>query len=208
MIKIMEPGLLQLGVLASGRGSNFDAICDAIYRNQLQADIRVLISDREDAAVLKKAAGRGIKALFINPRDFSGRDAYEKLVVEILNEAGVNIVALAGYMRLVGPVFLKAYTNRILNIHPALLPSFTGLHAQRQAVDYGVKFSGCTVHIVDGGMDTGPIIMQAVVPVYDDDDEESLSERILEQEHNIYWQALQLFAQGRVYLEQRRVIIK
>jgi phosphoribosylglycinamide formyltransferase-1 len=111
-------------------------------------------------------------------------------------------------MRLVGPVFLKAYTNRILNIHPALLPSFTGLHAQRQAVDYGVKFSGCTVHIVDGGMDTGPIIMQAVVPVYDDDDEESLSERILEQEHNIYWQALQLFAQGRVYLEQRRVIIK
>jgi len=207
MIRIMEPGPLQLGVLASGRGSNFDAICDAIDKGQLQAEIKILISDKNGAPVLQKAANRGIKTLFVNPQDFTGREDYERLLVEKLHEARVNIIALAGYMRLVGPIFLQAYANRILNIHPALLPSFTGLHAQRQAVEYGVKFSGCTVHIVDQGMDSGPIVMQAVVPVYDDDDEESLSERILEQEHNIYWQALQLFAEGRVYIDGRKVRI-
>lgn len=207
MIQITQPGILRLGVLASGRGSNFDAICAAIDRGDLQARIEVLISDKADAAALEKATKRGISACFIDPNAFSDRQSYEGEVASLLREAGAEIVVLAGYMRLVGQVMLQNYRWRILNIHPALLPSFTGLHAQKQAVEYGVKFSGCTVHMVDEGMDTGPIIQQAVVPVYHYDDEDSLAARILEQEHKLYWQSLQLFAQGRVYLDGRKVII-
>ncbi len=173
MIKVMEAGTLQLAVLASGRGSNFDAICQAIERGELDATVKILISDKDEAPALAKAT-QWHSDLLINPRDYTGREAYEELVVESINCAWVNLVVLAGYMRLVGKVLLEAYRQRILNIHPALLPSFTGLHAQQQALDYGVKFSGCTVHLVDAGMDTGPIIIQAVVPVYQDDNEESL----------------------------------
>jgi len=208
MIQITQPGLLRLGVLASGRGSNFDAICAAIDRGDLQARIEVLISDNESAAALGKASNRGILTHFIDPKAFADRQSYEAEIVSTLRQAGAELVVLAGYMRLVGQVMLQNYRWRILNIHPALLPSFTGLHAQKQAVDYGVRFSGCTVHMVDEGMDTGPIIQQAVVPVYQNDNEDSLAARILEHEHQIYWQSLQLFAQGRVYLDGRKVIIK
>lgn len=208
MIQITQPGIIRLGVLASGRGSNFDAICAAIDRGDLQAQIEILISDKADAAALEKASKRGISARFIDPKSFAERQDYEGEVVSALRGAGTELVVLAGYMRLVGQVMLQNYRWRILNIHPALLPSFTGLHAQKQAVEYGVKFSGCTVHMVDEGMDTGPIIRQAVVPVYEYDDEDSLAARILEQEHNLYWQSLQLFAQGRVYLDGRKVIIR
>lgn len=208
MIQIMKAKHLHLGVLASGRGSNFDAICRAIERNDLDAEISILISDHPDSAAVEKAAQRGIETFAFSPGDYSGRDEYEKILVERLHQKGVDILVMAGYMRLVGKRLLEAFENRVLNIHPALLPSFPGLHAQRQAVDYGVKFSGCTVHIVDEGMDTGPIIKQAVVPVYDYDDEDSLAARIIIEEHNIYWQSLQLFAEGRIYIDKNKVYVK
>lgn len=199
---------LRLAVLASGRGSNFDAICQAIERKDLNARIVVLISDQPQAPALAKAAERGMETLLVNPRDYSGRDAYEEHLLRELEARQVDLVVLAGYMRLVGKIFLAAYEDRVLNIHPALLPSFPGLHAQQQALDYGVKISGCTVHLVDEGMDTGPIILQKAVPVLDDDDEDALSQRILQEEHKVYWQALQLIAEGRVWIEDRRVLIK
>ncbi|MEN6325047.1 MAG: phosphoribosylglycinamide formyltransferase [Syntrophomonas sp.] len=207
MIRIMEPRRLKLAVLASGRGSNFDAIQNAIAKGDLAADIKILISDQQQAPALDKAAGYGIEALYVNPHDYQNRDAYENYIVSQTKKHEIDLIVLAGYMRLVGKVFLNDYKWRIVNIHPALLPSFTGLHAQKQAVDYGVRYSGCTVHLVDEGMDTGPIILQAVVPVHFEDDEESLAERILHEEHQIYWQALQLFAEGRLFIENRKIHI-
>lgn len=207
MIRIMEPKKIRLAVLASGRGSNFDAIYQAVQNGELDAELVALISDNPEALALSKARERGIEALVIKPVDFASRDLYEEQIVAHLQKREVDLVALAGYMRLVGTGFLKAFRHRLVNIHPALLPSFTGLHAQKQALEYGVRFSGCTVHIVDEGMDTGPIILQAVVPVWPQDDEDSLSQRILAHEHQIYWRALQLFAQGRVFLDGRRVVI-
>ncbi len=208
MKQIMTARHLKLAILASGRGSNFDAICQAIEKKDLDAEIVVLISDKLNAPALSKAAARGIEASYINPRAFSGPDAYEAVLVDELKARKVDLVVLAGYMRLVGRVFLAAFENRVLNIHPALLPSFQGLHAQQQALDYGVRISGCTVHIVDEGMDTGPIIMQKAVPVYDTDDEDTLSARILLEEHQIYWQSLQLIAEGRIWTQGRRVLVK
>lgn len=207
MKKVMESKRLRLAVLASGRGSNFMAIYEAIQKGELQADIGVLISDQARAEALQKARDAGIEALHINPGDHSGRNEYEGEIVRILQTRDIDVVVLAGYMRLVGKVLLDAYKMRILNIHPALLPSFPGLHAHRQAIDYGVKFSGCTVHFVDEGMDTGPIIKQAVVPVFANDSEASLADRILIEEHRIYSQALQLLAEGRVFLKERTVHI-
>jgi len=208
MKQVMAPGRLQLAILASGRGSNFDALYQAMERGELDADIKVLISDRETAPALEKAKNRNIDAVFIDPRSYESRDEYEADLVQVLNAHQVTLVALAGYMRLVGKVLLDAFPNRVINIHPALLPSFPGLHAQQQAVDYGVKFSGCTVHIVDQGMDTGPIIMQTAVPVLSDDNGDTLADRILLEEHKIYWRSLQLLAQGRVYIDGRKVLIK
>jgi len=207
MKRVIEPRRLKLAVLASGRGSNFVAINEAIQKGDLQADISLLISDQAGAAALQRARNAGVSTLFINPKDYRNRNEYEAEVVKNLQTFGIDIVVLAGYMRLVGKVLLDAYRMRIVNIHPALLPSFPGLHAQRQAVDYGAKYSGCTVHFVDEGMDTGPIIMQAAVPVLADDSEDSLADRILIQEHRIYSQALQLLAEGRVYIEGRKVHI-
>ncbi|HCF70254.1 MAG TPA: phosphoribosylglycinamide formyltransferase, partial [Syntrophomonas sp.] len=204
MIRIMEPGKLALAVMASGRGSNLDAICAAIDRNELNAQVKIVISDKE-APVLDKARRRGIPALHINPSEYKNKSDYEKVIIEKIREHGAGLVVLAGYMRLVGTELLHGFKMRVINIHPALLPSFTGLHAQKQAVDYGVRYSGCTVHLVDEGMDTGPIILQKMVPVYQEDDEESLSERILVEEHDTYWRALQLIAEGRVYVEGRKV---
>lgn len=207
MIKVMDPGKIALAVMASGRGSNFDAICEAIDRKDLNAEIKLVISDKQ-APVLKKARDRGITALYINPADYNSKLDYEHILVKTMQEYNVGLVVLAGYMRLIGKEILQTFKLRIVNIHPALLPSFTGLHAQKQAVDYGVRYSGCTVHLVDEGMDTGPIILQKAVPVYQDDDEDTLAERILAEEHQTYWRALQLIAEGRVYVQGRRVILK
>ncbi len=208
MIRLMEPGRLRLGVLASGRGSNFIALWEAIERQDLNAEIKILISDKADAPALEAATKRNIPAVFINPQEFTFRQEYEQALVGELMPFKIDLLVLAGYMRIIGSTLLGTYKNRVVNIHPALLPSFKGLHAQEQALVYGVKFSGCSVHLVDEGVDTGPIIKQAVVPVRQDDSVESLSRRILKEEHNIYWQSLQLLAQGQVYLSGRRIYIK
>lgn len=208
MMQIHPAKRLQLAVLASGRGSNFDALFQASQDGRLDAEIKVLVSDRSGAPALEKAGRRGIAAYCLEPARYKNREDYESVLVSVLRQHQAEVLALAGYMRLVGKVMLQEYRNRIINIHPALLPSFTGLHAQQQALDYGVKFSGCTIHLVDEGMDTGPIIMQAVVPVLDDDREEDLAGRILIEEHRIYWQSLQLMAEGRLFLEGRRIYIK
>jgi phosphoribosylglycinamide formyltransferase-1 len=208
MMQVIPAGQLQLAVLASGRGSNFDALCQAIERGDLNANIKVLVSDKENAPALDKARKRNIEAVYLNPRSYNNRDEYETDLVKLLKEQQVTVVALAGYMRLVGPVLLEHFQHRIVNIHPALLPAFPGLQAQQQAVDCGVRYSGCTVHIVDKGMDTGPILMQAVVPVLPDDNADILAERILLEEHQIYWRSLQLLAEGRVYIDGRKAVIK
>lgn len=208
MERLIEPQHLQLAVMASGRGSNFEAIQEAIEKGQLNAQIKMLISDKEQAPALLKAEAAGIKAYFIDPCKYSDKAAYEMEVVKKLRENNIDILVLAGYMRLVGAVLLNAYPRRILNIHPALLPSFPGLQAQRQAVNYGVKFSGCTVHLVDDGVDTGPIIAQAVVPVLPDDNEDTLAERILVEEHKLYPRVLQWIAAGKVFIDGSRAIVK
>ncbi len=201
-------GKLRLGVLASGRGSNLQSIIDAAREGWIEALAAVVISDNRSAFALERARRGGIPAVFIDPGAFSGREEYESAVVEVLRGHGVELVCLAGYMRLVGRVMLNAFPGRILNIHPALLPAFPGLHGQRQAWEYGVKFSGCTVHFVDEGVDTGPIIIQAVVPVFDEDTPDTLAARILEQEHRIYPEAIRLFSTGRLKIAGRRVLIE
>lgn len=198
---------LRLGVLASGRGSNLQSIMDAAAAGRINAEVAVVISDNEGAFALERARQAGIPGEFVNPGGFTSKEDYEGAVVELLKRHGVGLVCLAGYMRLVGRVILEAFRNRVINIHPALLPAFPGLHGQEQAWEYGVKFSGCTVHFVDEGMDTGPIIIQAVVPVLDDDTADTLAARILEQEHVIYPEAVRLFAEGRLKITGRRVSI-
>ncbi|MDI3280838.1 MAG: phosphoribosylglycinamide formyltransferase [Bacillota bacterium] len=200
-------GPLVLGVFASGRGSNLEAILEAIEAGKLPARVAVVLSDRPEAPALEKARRRGIPGLAVLPGDFPSRQVYEERLVEICRQHGVELVVLAGFMRLLGPTFLSAYRHRVMNIHPALLPSFPGLHAQEQAVRYGVRFSGCTVHFVDEGMDTGPIILQAVVPVEQDDTPETLAARILVEEHRLYPEAIRLYAEGRLRIEGRRVLI-
>lgn len=198
----------RIAVLVSGRGSNLQAIIDAIERGYIQdAVIAIVVSDVEDAYALTRARRHGIRAVYVDPESFATREDYESRVLELLQDEDVELVLLAGYMRLVGRTLLDAYQGRMLNIHPALLPAFPGLHAQRQALEYGVKVSGCTVHFVDEGVDTGPIILQRCVPVREDDTEESLAERILEQEHEIYPEAVKLFFEGRLEIKGRRVII-
>lgn len=196
-----------LGVLVSGSGSNLQAIIDNIEASRLSAEIKVVISNEPEAYGLVRAENHHIKTMVINHRDYDSREAFDQGLVTALKENGVELVILAGFMRVITPAFLKAFHNRILNIHPALLPAFPGVHVWQEAIDYGVKFSGCTVHFVDEGTDTGPIIIQSVVPVLDDDDAASLSARILKQEHKIYSRAIQLFAQGRLEITGRRVKI-
>ncbi|GAB6183926.1 phosphoribosylglycinamide formyltransferase [Thermodesulfovibrio hydrogeniphilus] len=200
--------MLKIGVLASGRGSNFQAIIDEIEAGRLPAKIEILIVDNPNAYAIERAKKHGIPHLYVNPKDFLSKEAfYEKIRDELLAK-GVELVVLAGFMRIVKKPLLDAFPNRIMNIHPALLPSFPGLHGQKQAVDYGVRISGCTVHFVDEGVDTGPIIIQAAVPVHPDDTEDSLSERILRLEHKIFPEAIRLFAEGRLQVEGRKVKIK
>jgi phosphoribosylglycinamide formyltransferase-1 len=199
---------LGVGVLASGRGSNFQSIIDSVESGYLEAGIKVLIADNHDAFALERARKHGIEPLVMVPKEFGSRDDYFGKLARELKLRDVNLVVLAGFMRIVGKPLLDAFPNRVMNIHPALLPSFPGLHGQRQASDYGVKISGCTVHFVDEGMDTGPIIVQAAVPVRYEDTEESLSERILKLEHKIYPEAIRMFAEGRLEVVGRKVRIR
>jgi phosphoribosylglycinamide formyltransferase-1 len=203
----VTPRPLPVGVLASGRGSNLQAILDAAASGGLGAEVRVVACDVPEAYALQRARSRAVPAVFVDPRQPGGKEAFERCLVGVLREHGVELVVLAGYMRVVGPILLGAFPGRILNIHPSLLPAFPGLHVQRQAIEHGARFSGCTVHFVDAGVDTGPIVIQAVVPVLEDDTEEALAERILRQEHRIFPRAIRLFAEGRLRLEGRRVVV-
>ena len=200
--------MLNIGVLISGRGSNLQALIDACEKGEIPAKIAVVISDKGDAYGLERAKKHKIDAVHIDSKGFKDKNTYELEIVKALQKHQVGLVCLAGYMRIVGEVLLEHYQGKMLNIHPALLPSFPGLHSQKQALDHGVKVSGATVHIVDEGCDTGPIILQTAVPVLDSDTEETLSARILEQEHKIYPQAVKLFAQGKLKIENRKVIVK
>ena len=200
--------MINIGVLVSGRGTNLQSIIDAIREGKIEGRISIVISDNRKAFALKRAEKSNIETRYIDFKSFKNREDYDKKIVEYLKEKDVDLVVLAGYMRILSPYFIKMYKNRIMNIHPALLPSFPGLHAQRQAVEYGVKVSGCTVHFVDEGVDSGPIILQKAVEVEDSDTEESLAERILKEEHQIYPRAIQLFSEGRLVIKGRKVYIK
>jgi len=199
---------LPIGVLISGSGTNLQAIIDAIERKELNANIKTVISNRADAYGLERARRHGIPTTTLSHKDFSSREAFETELIQNLQGQGVELVVLAGFMRLLSPFFLRAFPQRTLNIHPSLLPSFPGTHAQRQALERGVRITGATVHFVDEGMDHGPIIVQAAVPVYPDDTEETLSARILVQEHRIYPQAIQLHAENRLQIQGNKVIIR
>lgn len=194
----------KLAVLLSGRGSNFEAIADRIAQGQLAAEIAVVISNRAEAAGLEKARARGLNAVLIPSRGMD-REAYDRLLLAELARYQIDLVCLAGYMRLLSAAFIRAYPMRIVNIHPSLLPAFPGLDAQHQALAHGVKFTGCTVHFVDENLDSGPIIRQAVVPVFDGDTVETLSARILGEEHRIYGEAIDLVLNGKWHCEGRRI---
>ena len=199
--------LLRIGVLASGGGTNLQAIIDRCQDGTLAAEIAVVITNNPGAGALDRASKAGIKTLSINHRDFTQREDFDNTVVSALQENEIDLVVLAGFMRIITQTFIDAFPERIINIHPALLPAFPGMHVQQQAIDYGARFSGCTVHFVDGGVDTGPIIMQAVVPILPDDTADTLAARILEQEHQAYPKAIQLIAEGRVHVNGRKVSI-
>jgi len=198
---------LRLAVLVSGRGSNLQAILDAIEEGALQAQVVGVFSDRAKPYAFERAEKRGIPTVFVDPKQFSTREEYDAALAREVAGLNPDCIALAGFMRIITPVFLDAFPGRVVNIHPALLPSFPGLDAQGQAVEYGVSYSGCTVHFVDAGVDSGPIILQSVVPVYQDDTRDTLAERILVKEHLTYPAALQLLAEGRLKLEERIVQI-
>jgi phosphoribosylglycinamide formyltransferase-1 len=197
----------KLGILLSGRGSNFEAIARHVQAGKILAEIAVVISNKEDALGLARAREMGLATRFI-PSKGKEREAFDREVVAVLKEFQVDLVCLAGFMRILSPYFIREFSRRILNIHPALLPSFPGEEAQRQALEYGVRFTGCTVHLVDEGVDTGPIVCQAVVPVLDEDTPETLAARILKEEHRIYSEAICLLLEGGVRVEGRRVLRK
>lgn len=200
--------ILPIGVLASGSGSNLQSIIDHIEQGRLDAVIRIVISNNPDAFALKRAEKHGLPGMVIRHQDYPSREEFDRKMAETLVDAGVELVVMAGFMRVLSPLFLRMFPRRVINIHPALLPAFPGLHGQKQAFDYGVKFSGCTVHFADEGVDSGPIIIQAVVPVLDTDTDETLAQRILREEHRIYPQAIQFYADGRIEVENRKVRIK
>jgi phosphoribosylglycinamide formyltransferase 1 len=205
VIEINVPSLKKLGILLSGRGSNFEAIADSIAAGRLQAEIAIVISNRADAPGLESARRRGLPAVLI-PSKGRVREEHDVEVIAALQQAQVDLVCLAGYMRLLSAGFIRAFPHRIVNIHPSLLPAFPGLEAQKQALDYGVKVSGCTVHFVDEHLDHGPIILQKTVPVLDGDDVHTLSARILEQEHKAYSEAIALALSGEIEVRERRVV--
>src|SRR5437899_3884979 len=196
----------RIGVLLSGRGSNFEALAESVAAGRIpNAEIAMVISNREGAPGIERAKARGIATRVIPSKGLE-REVYDRQVAAVLDEHKVDLICLAGYMRLLSPFFVAKYPNRILNIHPSLLPSFPGLESQKQALDYGVKFAGCTVHFVDENLDAGPIILQSAVPVLDTDDEHTLSERILKEEHRIYTQAVKIILEGNYKIAGRRVL--
>ncbi|MDD1707660.1 MAG: phosphoribosylglycinamide formyltransferase [Methanoregulaceae archaeon] len=197
----------RIAVLASGRGSNFQAIIDAIARNEIPATCCGLITDNPDAYAIERADKGGISVYIVNYAEYSSKEAYEKALSSVMKELSADLFILAGYMRILGGGIVKDFHGRLMNIHPALLPGFPGLHAQRQAIGYGVKISGCTVHFVDEGMDSGPVIVQACVRVEEEDDEETLSARILEMEHRCLPEAIRLFCEDRLMIDGKRVRI-
>jgi phosphoribosylglycinamide formyltransferase-1 len=197
----------RIGVLLSGRGSNFEALADSVSAGGIpDAEIALVLSNREGAPGIDRARARGLPTLVIPSKGLE-REVYDRQVVLALREAGVELVCLAGYMRLLSPYFVAAFPLRILNIHPSLLPSFPGLESQKQALDYGVKFAGCTVHFVDENLDAGPIVLQAVVRVEDGDNEDTLSARILKEEHRIYCEAVKIVCEGKFKIAGRRVLL-
>ena len=199
---------IRLGALVSGRGSNLQAIIDAVEKGTLDSVVALVVSNKAEAPALERARARGIPAIFLDPKLSPAREQYDAFILEHLRKHEVDLVVLAGYMKIVTPVLINAYPYCMMNIHPSLLPAFAGLAAQKQALDWGVKVAGCTVHFVTEGVDCGPIIRQAAVPVHENDTEETLAARILIEEHRIYCEAIQLFAEGRLIVEGRRVRIK
>ena len=197
----------RIGVLISGRGSNFKSILEACNSGVIRARVVVVISNRPEAAGLEIARQAGVETFVLSHRQFPVREEYDAQIVKVLKERNVDLVCLAGFMRLLSPVFVRAFPGKIMNIHPALLPAFPGLHAQRQAVEYGVKITGCSVHFVDEGLDSGPIILQKTLDVRPDDTEESLSARLLPLEHRTYVEAVRLFFENRLKIDRRKVII-
>ncbi len=199
---------LAIGVLVSGSGSNLQSIIDQIASGRLSARIAVVICNNPTALSVERAKKHGIPCSVVDHRKFATREEFDREMIGILLDKGVDLVVLAGFMRILSPLFLRTFPMRIMNIHPALLPAFPGTHGQRQAFEFGVKLSGCTVHFVDDGVDTGPIIVQAAVPVLEDDTEETLGARILREEHRIYPQAIQWYAEGRLSVKSRRVFLR
>jgi len=204
----MPLNIFKLAVLVSGRGSNLQAIIDSIDREELDAHLSIVISNTKDAMALKRAEKHGIKTIFIDPSTYLNSKEYDKALVLKLKEFSIDLICLAGYMRILGEEVIQTFEKKIINIHPSLLPAFPGLNAQKQAINHGVKFSGCTVHFVDSGVDSGPIILQTVVPIYDNDDEKSLSKRILEQEHYLYPKAIKMIQEKKIRLNGRTVTSK
>jgi phosphoribosylglycinamide formyltransferase-1 len=204
----MSTEAVRLAVLASGRGSNLGAILDACRRPDFPARVAVVVSDRERALALERGREAGVEGVFLDPKAHGDRAAYDAALLATLERYRPGLVCLAGYMRILTPAFVQAWAGRLINIHPSLLPAFPGLHAQRQALDHGVRIAGATVHFVEEGVDTGPIIVQASVPVRPDDSEDSLSARILAEEHRLYPEAIRLFAEGRLRIAGRRVLVK
>jgi len=197
-----------VGVLASGRGSNLEAILAAADTSDFPAEVVLVVSDREQAVALGRARRRQVPAVFLDPKAHGDRDAYDASLLALLRENRIELVCLAGFMRILSPALVRGFQGRILNVHPSLLPAFPGLAAQRQALEYGVKVAGATVHFVDEGIDTGPIVLQASVPVLADDTEVSLSTRILAEEHRLYPEAIRLFATGRLRIAGRRTLVE
>ncbi|MDO9534523.1 MAG: phosphoribosylglycinamide formyltransferase [Bacillota bacterium] len=198
---------MKMAVLASGYGSNLQAIIDAIENGEINGKLEIVVSDKKDAYALERARRHHIEDHYINPKVFSVRDEFDRAVIALLQERKVDLVILAGFMRLLSPVFVNQFMGKIMNIHPSLLPSFPGLNGVEQALEYGVKVTGCTVHFLDEGLDTGPVILQDTVPVYESDTVETLHERIHSVEHRLYTRAIQLFSQGKLSIEGRKCII-
>ncbi|WNY29414.1 Phosphoribosylglycinamide formyltransferase [Methanimicrococcus stummii] len=200
---------VKISVLVSGRGTNLQSVIDAIECGEIQnAEITCVVSDKEEAFALKRAEKHGITGIFVNPAEFSSRQEYDDKLLEILKEKETDLVLLAGYLRIISASLIDAYKNRIINIHPSLLPSFKGLNAQKQAIDYGVKFTGCTVHFVEPDLDAGPIIMQKIIPVLENDTADTLAERLLVEENKAYREVVKLFVDGKLEVDGRSVKIK
>ena len=197
----------RIAIFLSGRGSNFLSIHQAVQRGQIDADISLVLSNKKEAPGIIRAREMGLETAHVNPKKFESREDYDKAAAEEVKKRNIDCICLAGYMRILSPYFCKEFPNRIMNIHPALLPAFPGLHVQKKALEWGVRYSGATVHFVVPDVDMGPIILQAAVPVYQDDTEETLSQRILAEEHRIYPEAVRLFFEGRLEIRGRRVFI-